>query len=129
MLRRIIERDRAIEARSSFRGVPGAEQRHTSEAVPNHQRSCRPLFLSKRQELRGKFADSVAVERYKICCPEAVQDGVQQQRIFRRFAKRFSLCNQLPCPLSGHLGFWRGIPIDMDERSYHCDLKLDLLSA
>jgi hypothetical protein len=91
MFQRIIERDRAIKVRSPFRRVPGEKQRHTSEAVPDHQWSCLPLFLSKRQELRGKFKDSGTVERYNIYHPKAVKDGEQQQRIFWRFANRFSV--------------------------------------
>jgi hypothetical protein len=34
------------------------------EAVPDHERNCSPLLLGKRQELRRKPANNVAIERH-----------------------------------------------------------------
>ncbi len=84
--------------------------------MPDHQRDGRPLLLGKRQELGRKLTHDVAVERHKIRDPEAVENGKQQQRIFRRFPKRFGLFDQQACLLHRRLGFRCGIPFDMDQR-------------
>ena len=45
--------------------------------MPDHKRACRSLLLRERQKLRRELTNSVTVERYKICHPEAVEDGEQ----------------------------------------------------
>ena len=94
-----------------------------------HERNCRPLFLGERQELRRKLAHHIAVERYAVRDPEAVEDREQQQRVFGRLSKRFSLFDQQTCPLRSRLGFRRSVSFDMDEWGYERDLKLDLLAT
>ena len=71
----------------------------------------RPLLLSKCQKLRRKIAHHVAVERYIVRGPKAVEDREQQQRVFRRLAERLSLFDQQTCPLHSHLGFRRAYPL------------------
>ena len=75
----------------------------------------RSLLLSERQELRRKLATHIAIERHIVRDPEAVEDREQQQRVFGRLSKRFSLFDQQTCPLHSRLGFRRGKPFDMDE--------------
>ena len=53
----------------------------------------------------------------KFCDPKAVEDREQQQRVFGRLAERLGLFDQQTCPLRRRLGFRRGIPFDVDERS------------
>ena len=79
--------------------------------MPNHERNGRPLLLGERQELRRKLAHHVAVERHIVRDPEAEEDRKQQQRVFGRFAQRFSLFDQQTCPLRSRLGFRRGIAL------------------
>ena len=74
-----------------------------------------PLLLGKRQELRRKLAQHVAVECDKVRDPDAVEDREQQQRVFERLSERFSLFDQQTCPLRSRLGFRRSITFDMDE--------------
>ena len=47
----------------------------THQAMPDHQRNRRGLFLRERQELRRKLAHHVAVECDVVRHPEAVEDG------------------------------------------------------
>ena len=115
MLGRIVKRDRAIEMRSPLRDVSRIRQGDAHEAMPDHERDCRPLLLGERQELRRKLAHHVAVERHIVRDPEAVEDREQQQRVFGRLSERFSLFDQQTCLLHSRLGFRRGIPFDMDE--------------
>ena len=96
---------------------------------PDNERACRPLLLGEGQELRRKLAHHVAVERYIVRDPEAEEDREQQQRVFGRLSERFSLFDQLTCPLHSRLGFRRGIPFDMEEWGYERDLKLDLFAT
>ena len=72
----------------------------------------RPLLLGERQKLRGKVAHHIAVERYKVRDPEAVEDREQQQRVFGRLSERFSLFDQQTCPLRSRLGFRRAYPLN-----------------
>ena len=67
--------------------------------MPEHERDLPSLFLGKRQELRGALAHYVAVERYNVRDPEAVESRKQQQRILGRLAKCFRLFDQQTCPL------------------------------
>ena len=41
---------------STFRDVACIQQRHAHEAMTDHERTCRPLPLGERQELRRKLA-------------------------------------------------------------------------
>ena len=127
MLGRIVKRDRLIEMRPALRDVSRHQQGDTHQAMPDHERDCRPLLLGERQELRRKLAHLVAIERHIVRDPEAIEDREQQQRVFGRLAERFSLFDQQACPLRSRLGFRRRITFDMDERGYERDLKLDLL--
>ena len=56
MLRRIVKRDRLIVVRPAFRDVSRMQQGNAHEAMPDHERDCRSLFLGERQELRRKLA-------------------------------------------------------------------------
>ena len=73
----------------------------------------RSLLLGEREELRRKFAHSIAVEGHKVRDPEAIEDREQQQRIFGRLSQRFGLLDQQTCLLHSRLGFRRGIAFDM----------------
>ena len=97
--------------------------------MPDQERDFRLLLLGESQELCGKLATGVAVERHKVRDPEAVEDREQQQRIFERLSELLRSLDQRACPLDGRFDFRRGIPIDVDERSYERDLKLDLLTT
>ena len=94
MLGRIVKRDRPIEMRSAFRDVSRKQQGNAHEAMPDHERDCRALFLGERQELRRKIAHHVAIERHEVRDPEAIEDREQQQRVFGRLSERFSLLDQ-----------------------------------
>ena len=122
MLRRIVERDRTIEVHSAFCDISRKQQGSAHDAMPDHERTCRPLLLGERQELRRKGARDVAIECYCVRDPEAVEDGEQQQWIFGRLSERVSLFDQQTCPLRSRLVFRRGIPFDMEERGYERDL-------
>ena len=111
MLGRIVKRDRLIEMRSAFRDVSRMQQGHAHEAMPDHERDCRPLLLGERQELRRKLAHHIAVERHIVRDPEAVEDREQQQRVFGRLSERFSLFDQQTRPLRSRLGFRRSIAL------------------
>ena len=100
--------------RSALRDVSRKQQGRAHEAMPDHERDCRPLLLGERQELRRKLAQSVAVERDEARDPEAVEDREQQQRIFGGLSERFGLFDQQPCPLRSCLGFRRSISFDME---------------
>ena len=115
MLRRIVKRDRAIKVRSRFHERLRYTSKNAHEPMPDHERDRRLLLLSERQELRRKLAHHVAVERYKVRDPEAVEDREQQQRIFGRLSERFGLFDQQTCPLRSRLGFRRSISFDMQS--------------
>jgi len=51
MFGRIVKRRRLIEMRSPFRDVSRIQQRNTSDAMPDHERTGHPLLLRERQEL------------------------------------------------------------------------------
>src|SRR6516165_1677834 len=129
MLGRIIKRDRAIEMRSRIRDVPGRQQGHTHEAMPDHERNGRPLRLRERQELCRKLAYHVALEGDVVRDPEAVENRKQQQRILRGLSERLRLFDQQTCLINSRLGFRSSVSFDMDEWSNKGDLKLDLLAA
>src|SRR6516165_7715938 len=129
MLGRIIKRDRAIEMRSRIRDVPGRQQGHTHEAMPDHERNGRPLRLRERQELCRKLAYHVALEGDVVRDPEAVENREQQQRIFGGLSERLRLFDQQTCLVNSRFGFGSSVSFDMDEWSYESDLKLDLLAA
>jgi hypothetical protein len=129
MLGRVVKLPRAIELCSAFRDISRNQQGKAHKAVPNHQRGCCPLLSSERQELGRKLAHHVAVKRHVIRHPEAVEHGEQQQWVFRRLSKRFSLFDQQTCPLHGCLGFLGGIAFDREEWGYERDLKLDLFAT
>jgi hypothetical protein len=127
MLYRIVERDRAIEMRSSFRRVSGAEQRHPSEAMPNHEGDRPPMLLCERQELRRESANGIAIECHVVRYPEGVANLEQQQRIFRRLSQRFSLLDQQTRLLRSRPSFRRGIALGVHQGVGKSDLELDLL--
>ena len=119
---RIVERNRLIVVRSGISNVPCMQQGSGQETMRNHERACRLLLLGERQELRGKLAQCMALERYKVSSPEAIEDRKQQQWVFGRFSEYFRFLNQHACLLRSRLGFRRGIPFDVDEWGYERDL-------
>ena len=56
MLGGVVKRNRLIEMRSSFRDIPSVKQGKAYEAMPDHERDCRPLLLGERQGLHRKLA-------------------------------------------------------------------------
>ena len=66
--------------------------------MPNHERAGRRLLLGERQELRGKLAHSIAIERHIVRDPKAVEDRKQQQRVFGRLSERLRLLDQRDAP-------------------------------
>ena len=81
MLDGIVTRNSLIEVRSAFRQSSRNQQRSAHEAMPNHERDRRPRLVGEGEELRGKIAGDVAMERQRVREPEAVKDGEQQQRV------------------------------------------------
>ena len=79
-----------------LRDAPRTRQGSAHEAMPYHERGCRPLLLGERQELCCKLERHVAVECDKVGDPEAEEDREQQQRIFGRLSERFRLFDVLP---------------------------------
>ena len=104
MLGMIAKRDSSIEMRSSFRDVARKHQRRAHEAMPDRERERRSLFLRKRQAMRGKLAQHVAIERHIVRDPEAVKDREQQQRVIGRLSDRFGLLDPKTRLLDGRLG-------------------------
>src|SRR5262249_5463666 len=86
------------------------------------------LPLGEGEELRGQIARDIAVERHRVRDPEAVEDGEHQQGVLGALSQRFSLLDQNMCLFRSRLGFRRGEPLDVPERGYQRDLKLDLLT-
>src|SRR6516225_2004968 len=129
MLGGIVKRNRLIVVLSALRHVSGTQGGCAHKAMCYQERSRRPLLLGERQELRRKPEYHVAVERYIVCDPEAVENREQQQRVFGGLSERFGLFDQQMRLLHCGLGLRRGIPFDMDERGYERDLKLDLLAT
>jgi hypothetical protein len=76
-----------------------------------------------------KLAQHIAVERYEMGDCGAVYDRKQEQSIFGLLPKRFSLLDQLSCPLSGGFCFRRSIAFDMHEGSNEGDLKANLFAT
>ncbi len=97
--------------------------------MPEHERDLPSLFLGKRQDLRGALARYIAVERYNVRAKQSGESRKQQQRILGRLAKCFGLFDQQTCPLRDRLGFRRGLPFDMLEWVYQCNMKLDLVAT
>ena len=91
MLYGIVERKRGIKMRSTFRKVPRRQQRRPHDAMPNHQRNCRPLPLGQRQDVGSEIATDIAVERDVVCDPDAIEDRVQQQWVFEGLSERLCL--------------------------------------
>ena len=58
-----------------------------------------------------------------------MESRIQQQRILGRLAECFRLVDQQTRPLRGRLGFRRGLPFDMHEWVYQCNLKLDFFAT
>ena len=94
MLGGIVKRNRSIEVWPAFHHIACKAQRNTHEAMAQHERDCRPLFLGERHELRRKLAHHVAIERDNVRDPDAVEDREQQQRVFRRLPERLGLFDQ-----------------------------------
>ena len=61
--------------RPGLRHFTRTQQGYAHDAIPNHQRAARPLFLGERQELRRKLARRAAIERDIVQDPETVEDG------------------------------------------------------
>jgi hypothetical protein len=78
MLGRIVKRDRLIKVSPAGGDVPRSQQGNSHEAMPNHERDCRPLLLRERQELRREIATDIAIECHKVLGPEGVEDREQQ---------------------------------------------------
>ena len=114
MLGRIVKRNSLIEMLSAFCDLPRVKQRSTHEAMSDHRAGPSPHAFRQGQELRCKLARHVAIECHKVRDAKAIEDGEQQQRVFGRFSKRFSLFDQQTRPLHSRLGFWRSIAFDMD---------------
>ena len=64
MLGRIVKRQRAIQMRATFREVSRKQQGKSHEAMPDHERGCRPLSFGQRQEVCSEIATSIAFEGY-----------------------------------------------------------------
>src|SRR6478672_11484484 len=95
----------------------------------HHEWPRRPLLICESQELDSKLTHHVAVERYKVRDPKAVKNREQQQWIFRRLTKCFSLFDQKTCPLHSSPGFRRRVAPDMEEWGYECNLKFDFFAT
>jgi hypothetical protein len=99
MLDSIVARDSLIELRSAFRQNARTQQGSAHEAMPNHERDRRPLLLGEGEELLGKIARDIAIEHHRVRDPKAVEDGEQQQRVFRALSERFGSPDQQMCSL------------------------------
>ena len=74
MLGRILERDRSIKMRSPLDNVSCMQERQSHEAMRHHEGPYGRLLICERQELASKLTHHVAVERYKVRDPKAVED-------------------------------------------------------
>ena len=115
---------------SGLGDLSGVQQGNSQQTMPNHKWDFRILLRRERHELRRNLsAQHVAVKRDKIRNKEAVENRIQQQRVFKRFTKFFNLLNQQSRLLHSRLRFRRGISFDVHKRGYHRDSQLDLLAA
>src|SRR6516165_6951489 len=85
---RIVKCERAIEMCPPLRYIPGMLQGKTHDAMPDHERDGRPLFLGERQELRCKLAVHIATQYPDAPDPNAEECREQQQRVFGRLSQR-----------------------------------------
>src|SRR5450631_3518582 len=97
--------------------------------MPAHERDLGSLFLGKRQDTRGTLARQVAIKPCNVRLPQTVESRKQQQRILGRLTKCFSLFDQQDRPLRGGPGFRGGLPSDILEWVYQCNLKLDFFTT
>ena len=95
----------------------------------NHERPGRALFFRQRGKLDGEFAHYVAVESDKVCDPQAVKNGKQQQGILRWLSERFRSLHEKTRPVHSGSGFGRRVAAKMEERSNEFDLELDFIAA
>jgi hypothetical protein len=71
-------RNRAIQMRSPVYDVSCMQQGQAHEAMPHHEWPRRFLLNCEDQELDSKLTHHVAVERYKVRDPKAVENREQQ---------------------------------------------------
>src|SRR6516162_3710591 len=95
----------------------------------HHERPGRSLLIREGHELPGKVTHHVAVERHKVSDPKAVENGEQQQWIFRRLSACLGLFDQKTRPLHGGPGFWRRVAAGVEERGYECNLEFDFFAT
>ena len=57
-----------------------------------------PCFSASARNCAASSRIDVAIERYIVRDPEAVEDREQQQRVFGRLSERFSLFDQQSAP-------------------------------
>src|SRR5271165_3229855 len=97
--------------------------------MPDHEWPGRALSFRQRQKSDGKLTHHVTVERDKVRDPQAVKDGEQQERIFRRLSESLGLFDQETRALDRGSGFGRRVAANVEERGYKLHLKLDLIAA
>ena len=74
MLARVINRERLITVCSAFLDISRGHERNAHDAMCYHERNCRPLLFGKRHKLGRKIAHDIAIERYAVRHPGAVED-------------------------------------------------------
>src|SRR5712664_773487 len=75
------------------------------------------------------LACQIAAKPCNVRLPQTVESRKQQQRILGRLTECFSLFYQQKRPLRGGPGFWGGLPFDILEWVYQCNLKLDFFTT
>ena len=74
MLSGIVKYNRLINMCSTLRDFSCRQQREAFDPIGYDERSGRLLLLRERQELRRNLANKIAVERYNVHHPQAVED-------------------------------------------------------
>ena len=88
MLGRLVQRKRLLEVRPGFRDASRDQQRNAHQPMSDQKRYCRSLLLGKRQDLRRKLAQHIAIKCVYGCDPGTVEGREQKQRVFDWFVER-----------------------------------------
>jgi hypothetical protein len=79
--------------------------------------------------LPSERARGIAIKRDKVPNEEAIEDGVQQKRVFGWFTQCFCLLNQRTGLIERSLRLGRSVSLGMHQSICERDLKLDLFAT
>jgi hypothetical protein len=126
---RIVERKHPICVNDGFREASRVRQGTSHGAMPEHVRNLPSLFLGKGQDLRGALARYVAVERYHAGAKQSGQAENSSSGSSGGSPSASACSISMTRPLCDRLGFRRGLPFDMLEWIYQCNMKVDFFAT